>query len=87
MAPGLAWPVTRTLLGCGLLALRAIAALNSGADLGTAARDAASAFGVALCLSALPLLALRYRSFRAFSWCFLVISLCALQLSRDRLLG
>ena len=83
LVPGLAWPLVRTGLGGGALVLRGLAAANAGAT----ARGAISVVGVTalvvVAVAALPLLLPRYRSFRAFSWLFLIACLCALQLSRD----
>jgi hypothetical protein len=70
-----------------MLVLRGAASFNSGAGASGASSDVARALGAALIVAGLPLALPRYRSFRAFSWLFLVITFLQLYLSKDRLIG
>jgi hypothetical protein len=74
-------------MGCALIAWRACAAISAGSSNVSALADVAMVVAAALVVAALSLLFPRYRSFRAFSWLFLIVCACALQLSRDPLLG
>jgi hypothetical protein len=70
-----------------MLVLLGAASVNSGATAGGAASDIARALGAALVVGGLPLVVPRYRSFRAFSWLFLIVTFLQLYLSKDRLIG
>ena len=87
MGPGLLWPCVRLAFGGVMLVLRGAASFNSGASASGVSSDVLRALGVALVVAGLPLLLPRYRSFRAFSWLFLIITFLQLYLSTDRLIG
>ncbi len=87
MSPGLLWPNIRLALGCGMLVLRGAASLNGGASAGGASSDMARALGVALIAAGMPLVWPRYRSLRAFSWLFFIVTFLQLYLAKDRLIG
>jgi hypothetical protein len=70
-----------------MLVLRGAASVNSGASASGAGSDVARALGAALIVSSLPLALPRYRSLRAFSWLFMIITFLQLYLSKDRLIG
>ena len=86
LPPNLVWPLVRVTLGCGALAVRGMAATNAGATLHGAVVTTALTALVALLIAGAPMSLARYRSLRAFSWVFLLVCLCALQLSRDPIL-
>lgn len=81
------WPNIRLALGCGMLVLRGAASLNGGASTGGAGSDLVRALGVALIAAGLPLVLPRYRSLRAFSWLFFIVTFLQLYLAKDRLIG
>lgn len=86
VAPGLFWPVLRTLLAGSLLALRAALSTNDATAF-TAMADAVTCCGVALLIGALPMLLPRYRSFASFSWRVLAVTFIEFYASYSRSLG
>ena len=70
-----------------MLVLRGAASVNNGSSASGAGSDLAHALGAALIVAGLPLAVPRYRSFRAFSWLFFIVTFLQLYLSKDRLIG
>jgi hypothetical protein len=87
LSPSLLWPCVRLLLACAMLLLRGVASVNTGALPNAVSADVARALGAALIVAGVPLSLPRFRSFRAFSWLFLIVTFLELYLTKDRLIG
>jgi len=85
LPPGLFWPCARALLACVMLVLRGLASANSGSTVSYALADVARATAIALCIAGLSLIVPRFRSFRAFTWPFMIVCFVDLYSSMNRL--
>jgi len=85
--PGLAWPIARLVLSAAMLLLAAAAANNLDPEAKGLLRNAVPCVLIALGMAVPPMLLVRYRSLRMFSWLLLIASFFQLYARRDGLFG
>ena len=87
MPPSVAWPIVRLFISAGMLLLAAQAAANQDPEAKGLLANAIPCVLIALAMAGPPMVLLRYRSLRMFSWLLLIAAFFQLYARRDGLLG